>query len=182
MLAPLFDVRVLLGSESDSIYANFLLEVLRDTYVRYDVSVISCHRNAGEDFEKFVKKIEERIIVFIGGMSLAAPGIIESILRNTIKYDHIVFGVPTDKAARSAIEDLPLGTAIITSGLNEISIKHSIVNSALAVAKLAAMLGNNEVFSGLADWYSKTNEKKPIIPSVKLANGLIPEKNKEEKK
>ncbi len=167
------DVRVILGSESDGNNANIILKVLRDVAVKYGVSVASCHRNSGGRFEKFTKDIKEKIIVFIGGMSLAAPGLIESILRNTNNHDYIVFGVPTDKPARSAIEDLPMGTAIITSGLNETSLEHSLTNSALAIAKLAAILGNKEVFEGLAYWHKEIKDEKPLVPEVKLTEGLM---------
>lgn len=165
-------VRLILGSESDVEKGNIFLATLRESGVDCQVSIASCHRNIGGEFEKFVVGIQEKIIVMLGGMELAAPGIIESLLRNAEKFDSIVFGVPTDKAARSAIENLPQGTAIITSGLNEISLKHSIINSALAVAKLVAMLGDESVKEGLKAWYRKNS--KPVVPNVKLGeDGLI---------
>lgn len=166
------EVRILLGSISDNDNANVILEILHDTGITCAASVVSCHRNAGEEFNDFVLNIKENIIVFIGGMSLAAPGLIESILRNNGRFDQIVFAVPTDKAARSAIEDLPMGTAIITSGLNEISLKHSLANSALSIAKMALML-SSEPATKLADFYKKLNRKKQLVEDLNLEGGKI---------
>lgn len=166
-------VRLILGSESDAEKGNIFLKVLEEVGVECRVSIASCHRNIGGEFEQTIFGISEEIIVMLGGMELAAPGIIESLLRNAENFDSIVFGIPTDRAARSAIENLPKGTAIITSGLNEISVTHSIINSALAVAKLVGMLGKKgAVEDGLRAWYKKNS--KPVVLDVKLdENSLI---------
>ncbi len=172
------DIRVIAGSKSDKDNVNVLLEVLRDVGVSYRVSFASCHRHIGgkhKDFEELVAEIRESIIIMIGGLSLAAPGIIESLQRNMRNFDHLVIGVPTDKAALSAIQDLPKGTAILTCGFNEKSPKSGIINSALVAAKLAGMLGGNlAIDSGLRLWYSKAAEENPLVEEVELENGLIP--------
>lgn len=137
------DIKFILGSETDAKDANELLKIWERLGIETEVSIGSCHWHTGDDkagFEKFIKEIREKIIVFIGGMSLAAPGIIEAINKVNNQSDKIVFAVPTDQAARSAIEDVPKGTALLTSGLNTISLKHSLFNSAVAVAKLALCL------------------------------------------
>lgn len=170
-------VRILLGSESDAKSANIILNILKRVGVTYRVSIISCHRHAGVIFNGFIADIEESIIVFIGGMSLAAPGLIESFLRNTEVFNRIVFAIPTDNAARSAIEDLPMGTAIITSGLNEVSLTHSLSNSALAIAKLSMMINGDSTVT-LRDYYRELGKSKPLIEKFILEDGLIPIKEK----
>lgn len=176
-------VRLILGSKNDASRGNEFLKVLKEIGVECNVSIASCHRNIEgkkREFQKLVDKISEDIIVMMGGMELAAPGIIESILRNARRFNRIVFGIPLDKAARSAIENLPKGTAIITSGLNEISVSHGIINSALSVAKLAWLLSDDHGFfpDGLNHWYSEMAKENPLVSEVELVDGLIPEKKK----
>src|SRR4030042_5369496 len=174
MEQKLNDVRLILGSETDAKNANYLLVVFKAVGVRCGVSVASCHRDAGPDFEAFLASVKESIIVYLGGMEFAAPGIAESINRNAGRIDKLIFAVPTDKAARSAIENLPMGTGVATSGLNEISLKHSLANSALFIAKLAGMLGNNDILAGLKKWHAVFREKKPLVAEIQLKDGLIP--------
>jgi phosphoribosylcarboxyaminoimidazole (NCAIR) mutase len=175
------DIRFVLGSETDAKEANELLKVWNRLSIKTEVSIASCHWHAGDEgdgFEKFIKGIAERIIVFIGGMSLAAPGIIETINKVNGCCEKIVFAVPTDQAARSAIEDVPKGTALLTSGLNTVSLNHSLFNSAVAVAKLAFMAMPKgrapEAAFQLRVLLSEIRQSKPIVEKIKLANGLIP--------
>ena len=169
-------VRLIMGSPNDAKNANVVKAVLNSIGIECIVSQASCHRNAGDDFNAFVyKKCKERIVVFIGGMELAAPGLIASLLRNINEFYTTVFGIPTDAAARSAIENLPAGTAIITSGLNEISLTHSLTNSALSIAQLAINFsGCPELYENLKQWYINATKEKPLVEEVKLVDGLIP--------
>ena len=171
------DAYLILGSKKDWKNANVILEVWRDVSMTHWVGIASSHRHGDNDFADFIRGIKERLIVFIGGQSLAAPGLIETINKKAEKWDCFVFGVPTDKAARSAIEDLPKGTAIITCGLNETSLESGLVNSALVTAKLAARLsGNLLIIPGLIKWHYQNLKENPLTPVVELdENGLIPE-------
>lgn len=169
------DVILILGSKTDGQNANVVLKIWGTLGITYRVAIASCHRHGGGEFEKFINGLEKNIIVFIGGMSLAAPGLIETLNKGAKKIDILVFAIPTDKAARSAIENLPAGTAIITSGLNTISLTHSLKNNALAIAKLIAMLKKEGVFTHLKRFYEIMNGEKPLTSEVKLnKNGLIP--------
>ena len=176
------DIYLILGSKTDWENANFILKVWREIGITYTVGIASCHRHGGGDFEEFIKGIEEKLIVFIGGMSLAAPGLIETVNKKASRWNCFIFGVPTDKAARSAIEDLPKGTAIITCGLNTVSLKHGLINSALVTAKLAATLNENlAALAKITTWYYQNLKDNPLVSAIKLdENGLIPE-SKEDK-
>lgn len=175
-------ISLILGSKTDKVNGNIFLEVLKTIGVGCNVSIASCHRHIGGDkreFETFIAAIRENIIVMLGGLSLAAPGIIESLNRNARDFNKIVFAVPTDNAALSAIQDLPKGTAIITCGLNQVSSKHSIINSALSVAKLSYIAGchkEKEIARGLSRWYDDAANDNPLVPEVTLVDGLIPVK------
>jgi len=162
-----------MGSPNDAEPANKFLKALRDLNVPYGVSNASCHRNQDE-FEKFILWLEADIIVFIGGMSLAAPGFIRAILVAAKRFARLVFAIPLDAAARSAIEDLPAGTPVITCGLNTVSVSHSITNSALAVGHIYALLGSEGAITGLGRWYANQRKEKPIVTDVELVDGLIP--------
>lgn len=169
------DIILIMGSKTDRDNADKILIIWKELGVDYRVAIASCHKHGGGDFAKFIISIKEKLIVFLGGMSLAAPGLIEVINKKVNKIDTIVFGIPTDKAAQSALEDLPKGTAIITSGLNQISISHSLVNSALSTAKLAGMLRKNtQILKNLNAWYINNLEKNPLIADIQLRdNGTI---------
>lgn len=170
------DCILIMGSSSDKDNANKVLKIWHEVGVDPRVAIASCHKHGGGGFAEFINGIEEKLIVFLGGMSLAAPGLIEVInKKSTERSDAIVFGIPTDAAALSAIQDLPKGTAIITSGLNQVSLTHSLVNSALATAKLAMISGQNDnIFVGLNKWYKNNVEENPLVPDMELStDGII---------
>lgn len=178
------DILVVLGSESDGPQANKVLAVLKKCGVDYRVSYASCHRNIGGDFEQFVKGINERVILAIGGMTFAAPGIMSSLLRNGNKLGHVVIAAPLDEAARSAIEDLPKGTVVLTCGLNQVSVSHSLENAALAAVQLNAIFrvlqSQPHAMMNFTAYLAAT--AKPLIAQVELnENGLIPVEEKEKK-
>lgn len=168
------NTRLILGSESDIENGNKFLAIFEKLHASYSVSIASCHRNKGE-FDEFILSIEEPIIVFLGGMSIAAPGIIRAILIAADKMKKVVFAVPTDIVARSAIEDLPAGTPVMTCGLNTISASHSIINSALSIGHiLATFIPDHHAAGYLGIWYDQNKKEKPLIPCVNLVGGLIP--------
>ncbi len=175
-------VLVIEGSRTDDEKTNMFLKILRDCNVKYRVDCASAHWYAGAEYLEYVKNAaKEKIVIFIGGMSLVAPGIISAMLRNLGRHNVSVFAVPTDEAARSAIEDLPVGTPVITSGLNTVSARHSIKNSALAVAKMVfAITEDPEIGRGLEKWFRDTRNTKPLDWNMSLdKNGLIPKKEEE---
>jgi len=174
-------IRIIMGSRSDAKRTNELLAILMRLGIPYNVSIASCHRNEAE-LKRFILSISEQIVVFIGGMSLAAPGIIRAIYIAAKVMKKIVFGIPLDAAACSAIEDLPAGTPVITCGLNTVSVSHSITNSALSIGHIVAVSGNEPVSNQLSAWYDEQQKKKPLIEAVELVHGLIQIPKEEEKK
>ena len=168
------DLRMGIGSGSDWKEANFAVEVFQEIGVDYGGSILSCHRNIGGEMEAFLERIPEWLVFLMGGMEFALPGIMESIDRNAKRFGRIILAVPLDQAARSAIENLPIGTAILTCGLNEKSVRHSIVNSALMAAKLLG-LSNPRIQQGLQQWYDDFNAGKPLVEEVSFTTeGFFP--------
>ena len=169
-------VHLCLGSETDAENANHVLRVWHDLHLDYVGSYLSAHRQAGAEFTGKILAMKEPIIAFMGGLSLAAPGEISGILVNNIRPEQIVFGIPTDRAARSAIENLPAGTVVLTSGLNEISPRHGFINSALAIARIANLIEPNR--PNIINWHIRFNQSKPSKKIQFDPNGLIPELKK----
>lgn len=175
---PPVDALVVLGSETDAEKANIMLAVMKKLGLTYRVDILSCHRNIDE-FGAFVDSINAKVVVYVGGMAFAAPGILEACLVKTDRLGFVPFAVPLDVAARSAIEDLPMGSAVITCGLNTISLRHSLTNSALAVARLVSTYGNDVVRECLRQWYTDQAKEKRWQPNIELTvDGLIPVKEK----
>ncbi|MCK4554705.1 hypothetical protein KAU19_07155 [Candidatus Parcubacteria bacterium] len=172
------DVRLILGSKTDGEKANIVLGVWKKLNVKCQVSIASCHWHTGKGFEAFIAEIPENYIAYLGGMEFSAPGLASGLYRNFNLSGKIVISMPTDKAARSATENLPMGTPLLTCGLNEISLKHGLTNGALAIAHLIA-INNLGVKIMLGEWYKEKAKDKKLIPEVTLSDGLIPEKIKE---
>ncbi len=174
------NVRVIGGSKSDKKHINTLLKVLRATGTTYQVSYASCHRHSGgesREFENLIARVEEPIIIMIGGLSLQAVAMIETHLRNSGVFDKIVIGAPLDLHATDATMALPQGTAVLTTGYNTVNIDHNLINAALNAAKLAYMVTRKEeIKAGLIKWYADQTRKKQLEENVELdENGLIPE-------
>jgi len=168
------DVLLIMGSKSDKEKANKVLGVWKDLDLNARVAITSCHKHGGGEFKKFIDGIDERIVVFLGGMSLVAPGLIQMLMQKADK-NKVIFAIPTDKAALSAIQDLPKGTPVMTCGLNQVSLEHSLINSALAIANLYCILNNsNRVKSKISLRHQKIVWDNPLTPNIELnSDGLL---------
>ncbi|EKE21051.1 MAG: phosphoribosylaminoimidazole carboxylase catalytic subunit [uncultured bacterium] len=164
-----------MGSMSDWRMGNLFLALMKKFGIRVHPSVASCHWSAGNDFTVFIAGIEEDLIAIMGGLSLAAPGIAGSTIQNLEEFGKLVFGIPLDEAALSAIQDLPPGVPILTCGFNKKDVTISITNAALAVARI---IGRDDpaVQQKIADYYRVKREEKGIVEKIELdQNGLIPD-------
>lgn len=170
-------VRVNQGSKSDWKWTNKLLALFQKLGIRYGVSTGSCHWGAGKEFEEHIKRFPENIIVIIGGMSLAAPGIASALDRNAKKIGRIMMGIPLDEAAHSAIEDLPPGTPVLTCGYNRVNVEASIINAGLAIANIIARY-DLDVRAKLQHWFEEMGRKKQSVTDENLIDGLLPDPKK----
>jgi phosphoribosylcarboxyaminoimidazole (NCAIR) mutase len=167
-----------MGSKSDWLMGNVFLKLMKELGIRVHPSIASCHWSAGNDYTEFCFNISENIIVVMGGMSLAAPGTIESMIRNFKEFGMIVFGIPLDEAALSAIQDLPPGIPVMTCGLNKKDVRASITNAALAIARIIGRDDSN-VQEKIAEYYAKKKKEKGIVEKIQLnKDGLISEPKK----
>ncbi len=175
-------VRVVLGSPTDWEKANIVLGVLRDIGIPYNVSIASCHWHTGEvpekDFVNFIRELEEDLIAYVGGLQFAAPGITETINKNSSQAHKIVMVVPTDEIAYQANENFPLGTVVFMTGRNSKNSEHDLKNRALGIAKVFAWR-YPDLRPDLQAYYDKMKENKPLVKEVELVNGLIPDPKKD---
>lgn len=167
-------IRLILGSESDWKTANIILDVLHQLGIYAGVSIASCHWHTGDGLEEFILGIKEELIVYVGGMQFAAPGIAETINKIHGMAHKIILVVPTDKVAMHANQDLPFGTVVFLSGFNSIDPEAGYKNCALAIAKLIAWK-YPEYRPALQSYLDEKRETKPLVPEEKLIDGLIPD-------
>jgi len=172
-----YGTRIILGSKSNWKVANLVLGTLKEFNIMAKVSIASCHWHTGGGFEKFILGLEEDLIVYVGGMQFAAPGIAETINKINLSSHKLILAVPTDRIARHACEDFPLGTVVFIAGYNSIIPEHGYQNSALAVAKMLAWR-YPELRPKVQAYFNQMRQEKPLIEEILLANGLIPESKK----
>lgn len=173
-----YDIRFAMGSKSDWKMGNIFLAIMKKFGVAVYPSIASCHWSAGKEYTDFISSIEEDLVAIMGGMSLAAPGIAESTIRNLERFNKIVFGIPLDESALSAIQDLPPGVSVLTCGFNKKDVQASVTNSALAVARLVGR-DNPKVRQKIVEYYAVKRKEKGVVEKIELdENGLIPEPKK----
>lgn len=170
-------VRIILGSITDWEKANKITRILNEVGIPIKVSIVSCHWQTGDGFEKFIRELKEDLIAYVGGMQFAAPGIAETINKVSGHSYKIVLAVPTDKIAQHACENFPQGTAVFTAGFNSISPEDGLKNSALGIAKLYAWR-YPDFRPALQKFIDNMRAEKPLVREVELVNGLIPEPKK----
>jgi len=134
-------VGIILGSESDieTLKKSRMLEILDKVGIRYEVSVISAHRNP-EILHKYCADAKEinRRVIFIGvaGMSAALPGMIA-----TYVWDRPVIGVALSSSilngqdAMYAMTRMPSGVPVAFAGID----KAGLENAAYLVCRIIAM-------------------------------------------
>ena len=112
-------IRILMGSESDREVMEKGLKVLEENDLKYDVQVISAHREP-ERLREYIKENDENTKVYIAGAGLAAhlPGVIASMTQKP------VIGVPIYSKYTGGIDALysivqmPKGVPVMCVGIN----------------------------------------------------------------
>jgi phosphoribosylaminoimidazole-succinocarboxamide synthase len=112
---PKLHVEVLIGSKNDEAQLEFGLEKLKQSGHSYNVSVMSCHRNADKlpGFTAGILSKADRVIA-CAGKAAALPGIVKSLLSMNGRSDIPVIGVALkgetaedDRDATGSIKGLP---------------------------------------------------------------------------
>ncbi len=108
---------IILGSESDMPIADQVTGVLDESGEKYDLQVISAHRDP-EKLDDYLKKSDAFVFIAIAGLSAALPGVIAS------KTDKPVIGVPVSKKlggldALLSIVQMPPGVPVACVGIDD---------------------------------------------------------------
>jgi 5-(carboxyamino)imidazole ribonucleotide mutase len=80
-------VSIIAGSSSDKEVFEKTEKVLKDHGIKYDLQIISAHRDP-EKLDEYIKNCKSLIFIAIAGLSAALPGVIAS------KTEKPVIGVP----------------------------------------------------------------------------------------
>jgi len=112
------EVTIIMGSSSDMGVAEKAAKVLAEHKVRYEMRVISAHREP-EALERYLKEIEDSVavIIAIAGLSAALPGVIAA------KTEKPVIGVPVSGKllgmdALLSMVQMPSGVPVAVVGID----------------------------------------------------------------
>lgn len=109
-------ISIIAGSTSDEEIYKKTENVLKDNNIKYDLQIISAHRNP-EKLDEYLKNCESLIYIAIAGLSAALPGVIAS------KTDKPVIGVPVSTKlggldALLSIVQMPPGVPVACVGID----------------------------------------------------------------
>jgi len=109
-------IAIILGSKSDMPIADQVTGVLDESGEKYDLQVISAHRDP-EKLADYLKMSDALVFIAIAGLSAALPGVIAS------KTDKPVIGVPVSKKlggldALLSIVQMPPGVPVACVGID----------------------------------------------------------------
>ncbi|TSC63906.1 MAG: 5-(carboxyamino)imidazole ribonucleotide mutase [Parcubacteria group bacterium Gr01-1014_106] len=137
-----YDVVIVLGSESDmkKVDASGMLTVLNNVGVRWELSVISAHRNPTQLINFVSDRRQEGTMVFIGiaGMAAALPGTLASLVDGMVP----VLGVALSSSVLDGLDALlsqvrmPPGRHVAVCGIDEAGL----YNAALTACSIVALV------------------------------------------
>lgn len=109
-------ISIIAGSTSDKEVYEKAEAVLNENNIKYDLQIISAHRNP-EKLDEYIKNCDSLIYIAIAGLSAALPGVIAS------KTDKPVIGVPVSAKlsgldALLSIVQMPPGVPVASVGID----------------------------------------------------------------
>ncbi len=109
-------VSIIAGSISDKEIYEKAEKVLKDNNIKYDLQIISAHRNP-EQLDLYIKDSESLVYIAVAGLSAALPGVIAS------KTNKPVIGVPVSAKlggldALLSIVQMPPGVPVASVGID----------------------------------------------------------------
>jgi len=127
-------VSIIAGSISDKKIYEKVEKVLKDNNIKYDLQIISAHRNP-EQLDEYIKSAGSLIYIAIAGLSAALPGVIAS------KTNKPVIGVPVSAKlggldALLSMVQMPPGVPVASVGIDRGE------NAALLAIRILNLLKN----------------------------------------
>lgn len=109
-------ISIIMGSKSDQPILDKVLEVLKESDVKYETKILSAHRNP-EELDSYLTSSTSEVFIAIAGLSAALPGVIAS------KVSKPVIGVPVSSKlggldALLSIVQMPKGVPVATVGID----------------------------------------------------------------
>ena len=109
-------ISIIAGSTSDEDIYKKVENVLKENKIKYDLQIISAHRNP-ERLDEYLKTCDALIYIAVAGLSAALPGLIAS------KTDKPVIGVPVSAKlggldALLSIVQMPPGVPVASVGID----------------------------------------------------------------
>ncbi|MFX1363703.1 MAG: 5-(carboxyamino)imidazole ribonucleotide mutase [Promethearchaeota archaeon] len=109
-------ISIIAGSTSDKEVYEKAEKVLKDNNLKYELKIISAHRNP-ELLDEYLKNSDSLIYIAVAGLSAALPGVIAS------KTNRPVIGVPVSAKlggfdALLSIVQMPPGVPVATVGID----------------------------------------------------------------
>jgi 5-(carboxyamino)imidazole ribonucleotide mutase len=109
-------ISIIAGSTSDKEVYNKTEKVLKENGIKYDLQIISAHRNPTE-LDNYIQGCDSLIYIAVAGLSAALPGVIAS------KTDKPVIGVPVSAKlggldALLSIVQMPPGVPVASVGID----------------------------------------------------------------
>ncbi|MFX1574370.1 MAG: 5-(carboxyamino)imidazole ribonucleotide mutase [Promethearchaeota archaeon] len=109
-------VSILAASTSDKEVYEKAEKILRENNIKYDLQIISVHRNP-EKLNEYLEKCDSLVYIAVAGLSAALPGMIAS------KTDKPVIGVPVSAKlggldALLSIVQMPPGVPVASVGID----------------------------------------------------------------
>jgi len=109
-------ISIIAGSTSDEDIYKKAEKVLKENKIKYDLQIISAHRNP-EQLDEYLKTCDSLIFIAVAGLSAALPGVIAS------KTNKPVIGVPVSAKlggldALLSIVQMPPGIPVASVGID----------------------------------------------------------------
>ena len=109
-------ISIIAGSTSDKKVYEKAEKVLKDNNIKYDLQIISAHRNP-EQLDDYLKTCDSLLYIAVAGLSAALPGVIAS------KTNKPVIGVPVSAKlggldALLSIVQMPPGVPVASVGID----------------------------------------------------------------
>lgn len=109
-------VSILAGSTSDKEVYEEAEKILKENNIKYDLQIISVHRNP-KKLNEYLEKCDSLVYIAVAGLSAALPGVIAS------KTDKPVIGVPVSNKlggldALLSIVQMPPGVPVASVGID----------------------------------------------------------------
>lgn len=110
---------MIVGSKNDLPLVEPGLEILKQNGIKYEVKVLSAHRNP-EELREYVKNCPAKVFICAAGLSAALPGVVASLTNKPVIGVPLSVGPLNGIDALLSIVQMPSGVPVATVGIGNI--------------------------------------------------------------